>query len=95
MKRPRAVGKFVLCIRNEDCEDLEPRKLYLVLPDETFQHIVPDQSRIVEIFASLRHKLDKPERGRIEHILRNHVALVLAVESRSHTVDRAGLRKRS
>jgi hypothetical protein len=33
MKR-RSVSKFVLCIRNEDCEDLEPRKLYLVLPDE-------------------------------------------------------------
>jgi len=35
MKRSRSVSKFVLCIRNEDCEDLEPRKLYLVLPDET------------------------------------------------------------
>jgi hypothetical protein len=35
MKRSRSVGKFLLCIRNEDCEDLEPRKLYLVLPDET------------------------------------------------------------
>jgi hypothetical protein len=34
MKRLRIVGKFVLCIRNEDCEDLEPRKLYLVPPDE-------------------------------------------------------------
>jgi len=28
-------GKFVVCIRNEECEDLEPRKLYRVLPDET------------------------------------------------------------
>jgi hypothetical protein len=35
MKRSKSAGKFVLCIRNEDCEDLEPRKLYLVLPDET------------------------------------------------------------
>jgi hypothetical protein len=35
MKPSRSVGKFLLCIRNEDCEDLEPRKLYLVLPDET------------------------------------------------------------
>ena len=26
---------FVLCIRNEGCEDLEPRKVYQVLPDET------------------------------------------------------------
>lgn len=35
MKQSRSAGKFLLCIRNEDCEDLEPRKLYLVLPDET------------------------------------------------------------
>ena len=33
MKRSKLVGKFVLCIRNEECEDLEPRKLYQVLPD--------------------------------------------------------------
>jgi len=25
--------KFALCIRNEDCEDLEIRKVYRVLPD--------------------------------------------------------------
>ncbi len=25
---------FGLCIRNNDCEDLEPRKVYRVLPDE-------------------------------------------------------------
>jgi len=24
---------FVLCVKNEDCEDLELRKLYRVLPD--------------------------------------------------------------
>jgi len=34
MKRSKLVGKFVICIRNEECEDLEPRKLYRVLPDE-------------------------------------------------------------
>lgn len=26
--------EFVLCIRNEGCEDLEIRKIYEVLPDE-------------------------------------------------------------
>jgi len=26
--------KFVLCIRNEECEDLELRKIYQVLPDK-------------------------------------------------------------
>jgi hypothetical protein len=25
----------VLCIRNNDCDDLEPRKIYQVLPDES------------------------------------------------------------
>jgi len=34
MKRSKQNSKFVICIRNEDCEDLEPRKLYRVLPDE-------------------------------------------------------------
>jgi len=26
--------QFVICIKNEDCEDLELRKIYQVLPDE-------------------------------------------------------------
>jgi hypothetical protein len=26
--------KFVLCVRNDDCEDLELRKVYPVLPDK-------------------------------------------------------------
>jgi len=34
MKCQRAEARFVICIRNEDCEDLEPRKVYQVLPDE-------------------------------------------------------------
>jgi hypothetical protein len=25
---------YVLCVRNDDCEDLEVRKIYKVLPDE-------------------------------------------------------------
>ena len=35
MKRRTAQPQFVLCIRNEDCEDLELRKLYQILPDES------------------------------------------------------------
>ncbi len=27
-------SRFVVCVRNEDCEDLEVRKIYRVLPDE-------------------------------------------------------------
>jgi hypothetical protein len=34
MKRPKTSSKFAICIRNEQCEDLEPRKLYRVLPDK-------------------------------------------------------------
>jgi hypothetical protein len=34
MKRRKSETRFVLCIRNEGCEDLEPRKVYQVLPDE-------------------------------------------------------------
>jgi hypothetical protein len=34
MTRRKSEPRFVLCIRNEGCEDLEPRKVYQVLPDE-------------------------------------------------------------
>jgi hypothetical protein len=34
MKRRKAETRFVICIRNEGCEDLEPRKVYRVIPDE-------------------------------------------------------------
>ena len=29
----RREHKYALCLRNEDCEDLEVRKVYVVLPD--------------------------------------------------------------
>ena len=34
MKRRRAETRFVICIRNGEHEDLEPRKVYQVIPDE-------------------------------------------------------------
>ena len=34
MSRRKSELRFVICISNEDCEDLEPRKVYQVLPDE-------------------------------------------------------------
>ena len=34
MNRPKENCSFVLCIENNDCDDLEKRKIYLVLPDE-------------------------------------------------------------
>jgi hypothetical protein len=34
MTEQKENARFVLCIRNEDCEDLEPRKVYRLLPDE-------------------------------------------------------------
>lgn len=34
MTEQKETARFVLCIRNEGCEDLEPRKVYQLLPDE-------------------------------------------------------------
>ncbi len=34
MKRPKVERRFVVCIRNDDCEDLQLRKIYEVLPDD-------------------------------------------------------------
>ncbi len=34
LERRKAGPRFVLCLRNEGCEDLEPRKVYQVIPDE-------------------------------------------------------------
>jgi hypothetical protein len=33
MKSEKPRSKFVLCVRNQGAEDLEPRKVYQVLPD--------------------------------------------------------------
>jgi hypothetical protein len=35
MKRQKAESRFVVCVQNEACEDLELRKIYQVLPDES------------------------------------------------------------
>jgi hypothetical protein len=34
MADPKENYRFVLCIENKDCEDLEKRKIYQALPDE-------------------------------------------------------------
>ena len=34
MKSKKIEARFVVCVRNEDCEDLEVRKIYQVLTDE-------------------------------------------------------------
>jgi len=34
MKTKSTEPRFVVCVRNEDCGDLEVRKVYRVLPDE-------------------------------------------------------------
>jgi hypothetical protein len=34
MSAEKRERKFVLCVRNDDCEDLELRKVYPVLPDK-------------------------------------------------------------
>ena len=37
-RRGSAEERFVLCIKNEDCEDLELRKIYRLLPDAKAGH---------------------------------------------------------
>ncbi len=34
MGKTKTKREFALCIENKDCEDLEKRKIYQVLPDE-------------------------------------------------------------
>ncbi len=34
MKNTRSSSQFALCIENRDCDDLEKRKIYQILPDE-------------------------------------------------------------
>ena len=34
MEKANETHKFALCIENKDCEDLEKRKIYQVLPDD-------------------------------------------------------------
>ncbi len=33
MTTPRKKLRHAMCVRNDECEDLEPRKVYRVLPD--------------------------------------------------------------
>jgi hypothetical protein len=33
MKQRKQPKRFVVCVCNDDCDDLEPRKIYQVLPD--------------------------------------------------------------
>ncbi len=34
MRRKQADRRFVLCVKNDDCDDLEKRKVYRMIPDE-------------------------------------------------------------
>ncbi len=34
MADPKSKPRFALCVKNDDCEDLEVRKVYQVLPDD-------------------------------------------------------------
>jgi len=37
MAKPHSSEQFAVCIENKDSEDLEKRKIYVVLPDEEAQ----------------------------------------------------------
>ena len=34
MSRPTTDTEYVVCVRNDECEDLEIRKIYQILPDK-------------------------------------------------------------
>ncbi len=34
MRRKQADRRFVLCVKNDDCDDLVTRKVYRMIPDE-------------------------------------------------------------
>ncbi len=34
MSAPPTTKQFALCVKNDDCEDLEKRKVYQIIPDE-------------------------------------------------------------
>ena len=38
MNQRKTEPRFAICIRNEDCEDLQPSKVYRVLKDESASH---------------------------------------------------------
>ena len=46
MTKEQKEEKFALCIRNDECEDLELRKVYRVLPDDRAKR--DDYLRIVD-----------------------------------------------
>ena len=46
MKNEDSKIKFVVCVKNDDCEDLELRKIYEVLPDE--KAAADDYIRVVD-----------------------------------------------
>lgn len=46
MKSTNTHPRFVVCVRNEECEDLEVRKLYQTLPDEIAE--ADDYIRIID-----------------------------------------------
>ena len=45
MKSEKPRSRFVLCVRNQGAEDLEPRKVYQVLPDRDLRD---DYVRIID-----------------------------------------------
>ena len=38
MKAQKSRSRFLLCVRNDGSEDLEPRKVYQILPDSGAVH---------------------------------------------------------
>jgi hypothetical protein len=46
MKKQKTTVQFVLCVRNDGCDDLDARKLYQVIPDPDAE--AEDYVRIID-----------------------------------------------
>ena len=66
MTRETKDPRFVVCVRNDDCEDLEIRKIYQVLPDEAaaadgLLHVVDESGEDYLYPATLFLQIDLPQ----------------------------------
>ena len=69
MTQGQTGSQFALCIENRDCEDLEKRKVYRMLPDETaandgYVRVVDESGEDYLYPASYFVRIDIPAKAR-------------------------------
>ena len=78
MKRVKSPTRFALCVRTHGSEDLEPRKVYQILPDrvadrEGYVRIVDESGEDYLYPASYFFVIELPQK--VERVLRRKVAV--------------------